>query len=525
MFVFIALTNLLGCQDEASGAVQIVRAQSQEEERDWADGERNLDMAWFARASLDIRGYRPSPEELDWAAQNPDTMTDILDSWLSEPAFAEQMAWYWNDLLHTAVWIGQEERFQSMAFTLEEQRAIGWEPLAYIEQTILSDKPFTNIVTTDSVPTNEVLASVFGDDSELLDWGMHQTQRDHPAAGVLSSRVLWTRHFVDFLNHNRARANYYSATFLCQDYLERDVAFDFSQVSLDNVETAIQTQPECVTCHASLDPLASVFGAFQENINLSYDQQGVASAFKQRWFAGLTEPSFFGLPLNNLSELGAYTASDGRFAQCMVEQTWNFFVESTEIDDLEKIDLTHVFVQSDYSIKDLVEHIVQSPEYVQQNSRVLRPEQLLETLVQMSRIENEDPILSKLVWSPEHRVLFGSTDNLGVLTANSAFTVGHHLALEWLTKELSGVLDSDLLTQNNEDRVLLTEVVGGSVSGHQPQILHWKQTLHSEIVADSDAEVQALMNLWNNVSAERGELAAWSTVLAVLLHDPRAVLR
>ena len=99
------------------------------------------------------------------------------------------------------------------------------------------------------------------------------------------------------------------------------------------------------------------------------------------------------------------------------------------------------------------------------------------------------------------------------------------MALEWLTKELSGVLDSDLLTQNNEDRVLLTEVVGGSVSGHQPQILHWKQTLHSEIVADSDAEVQALMNLWNNVSAERGELAAWSTVLAVLLHDPRAVLR
>ena len=153
-------------------------------------------------------------------------MADILDSWLSEPAFAHQMAWYWNDLLHTAVWIGQEERFESMAFTPEEQRAIGWEPLAYVEQTILADKPFTNIVTTDSVPTNEVLAAVFADDSELLDWGMHQTLREHPAAGVFSSRVLWTRHFVDFLNHNRARANYYSATFLCQDYLERDVAFD-----------------------------------------------------------------------------------------------------------------------------------------------------------------------------------------------------------------------------------------------------------------------------------------------------------
>ena len=54
----------------------------------------------------------------------------------------------------------------------------------------------------------------------------------------------------------------------------------------------------------------------------------------------------------------------------MVEQTWNFFVESTEIDDLEKIDLTQVFVSSDYSINDsLVQHIVQAPEYVQQEQR------------------------------------------------------------------------------------------------------------------------------------------------------------
>ena len=80
------------------------------------------------------------------------------------------MAWYWNDLLHTAVWIGQEERFESMMFTPEEQRAIGWEPLAYIEQTILSESPFTDIVTTDSVPTNEVLSQVFGDDAEQADW-------------------------------------------------------------------------------------------------------------------------------------------------------------------------------------------------------------------------------------------------------------------------------------------------------------------------------------------------------------------
>ena len=106
--------------------------------------------------------------------------------------------------------------------------------------------------------------------------------------------------------------------------------------------------------------------------------------------------------------------------------------------------------------------------------------------MQMSRMEVEDPVLSKLVWSPEHRVLFGSTDNLGVLTANSSFTVGHHLALEWLTKELSNVLESDLLTQSTQDRILLTEMAGATASERQRQILHWKQTLHSQRVDDSD---------------------------------------
>ena len=97
--------------------------------------------------------------------------------------------------------------------------------------------------------------------------------------------------------------------------------------------------------------------------------------------------------------------------------------------------------------------------------------------------------------------------------------------IEWLTKELSSILESDLLTQSLQERVLLTEMAGATASARQRQILHWKQTLHSERVDDSDAEVQALVNLWNNVNAERDEVAAWSTVLAVLLHDPRAVLR
>ena len=65
--------GLLGCKDEASSTVQISRSPSQEQERDWSAGEDGLGIEWLARASLDIRGYRPTPEELGWAEQNQTT--------------------------------------------------------------------------------------------------------------------------------------------------------------------------------------------------------------------------------------------------------------------------------------------------------------------------------------------------------------------------------------------------------------------------------------------------------------------
>lgn len=523
------LLSLLACKEEQSAPVQVVRTPDATEVRDWSDmSSTSLDMAWFVRASLDIRGHRPLEDELEWASDNPNALSDILDEWLASDAFAHQMAWYWNDLLHTSVWIGQEERFDRFGLTDAERRAIGWEPLSYIEQTLLDDRPLTDIVTTNRVPTTSELAVIFGDDADVASgqWQMMSTERGHPEAGVLASRVLWIRHFVDILNHNRARANFFSATFLCQDYLERDVAFDFSQVSLDNVETAIRTQSECVTCHASLDPLASVFGVFQDNINLELDQMGMPSDFKERWYAGWREPSYFGLPLNNLSELGAYTAADTRFSQCMVEHTWDFLVEETALSDLDRFALSDVLVDSEFRIAEVVRRIVLSDEYREQPRRIVRPEQLLQTIFEMSQLAEGDAenSIDQLLWSPEHRVLFGSTDDVGVLTANPAFTVGHHLALQWLSAELGEVIVSDLQVPPNR-RALLTELSDDSNESIQRQIVFWKRSLHSEWVDASDEQVQQLLDFWQGIETTHGPESAWASVLAVLLHDPKAVLR
>ena len=61
----------------------------------------------------------------------------------------------------------------------------------------------------------------------------------------------------------------------------------------------------------------------------------------------------------------------------------------------------------------------------------------------MTPSENGITEIEDLVWSPEHRVLFGSTDDVEVLNANTAFTVGH-LALQWLSEELADVIEADL---------------------------------------------------------------------------------
>lgn len=157
----------LACNQEQSAPVQVVRTPDTTSERTWPDADGPaLDMTWFVRASLDVRGYRPSAEELQWANEHPDDLTALLDDWLVSEGFANQMAWYWNDLLHTSVWMGQEERFDRFALTDAERRAIGWEPLSYIEQTIREGRPFTDIVTMGSVPTNASLATLFADDVE-----------------------------------------------------------------------------------------------------------------------------------------------------------------------------------------------------------------------------------------------------------------------------------------------------------------------------------------------------------------------
>ena len=522
----LTLWALFACDTRDDGQVQIVRETSSESVGEWGMTIDDATLSWLARASLDLRGKRPTSVEIEDVLDGTVSANELIEAWMEEPDFARQQAWYWNDAFHTAVWMEQEEKFRRFMLSDEEHQSLGFEPMAFIEQVLLDRRPFTDVVTTSSVPSNPVLSDIFGDSTESDDWDWVTPEREHPSAGVLGSRVLWMRQYVDFLNHNRARANFVTSTFLCMDYLEREVVFDFSNISLDAVETAIQTQPECVACHASLDPLASVLGAFQDGVNLELDQMGMPSSFKERWFAGWKEPNYFGQPMNSISDLGAYLAVDARFSQCVVKRTWEALVPEQTLSDLDVYALTSYFVESDYDLRDVLMRIVASPQYREQPKRVLRPEQLYGVLLQLGIDPNSESgrELSGIVWSPERRVMFGSTDDVGVLSVNPAFTVGHHVQLEWISNQLMEIVRADINQSIDRRQVLTIYDSPGSVDSVRRQVTEWKRTLHADSIDRDDPELDRLVTLWQQV-ATQDEVVAWSTVLAILVHDPKMVLR
>jgi hypothetical protein len=60
--------------------------------------------AELARLSLDLRGVRPSLDELRAVAEDPDALAEYREEWLDDPRFAARMAWLWNDHFQIAVW-------------------------------------------------------------------------------------------------------------------------------------------------------------------------------------------------------------------------------------------------------------------------------------------------------------------------------------------------------------------------------------------------------------------------------------
>lgn len=350
----------------------------------------------LVRASMELRGRRPSPDEYALvAAQGAAGLDGLIDTWLASPEFGEMIRRWQAELWQldadgngSRVW---PQVSKLAGYTDQEAYAGTYEELPrLIEYVVMNDRPFTEIVTANYTLLNGFSRQVYlaepGNAAERAafvapEWRVH-TWTDRPAAGVLTTPALATRHISTQLNASRGRANLVSAKLLCHDYLHNDVALDvaINLADPDVVANAVAKNPSCVGCHQTLDPLAAAtlgprfnpgFAALLKKSKADpaaviYPTSMYRTQTADDWQTLLKrEPGFFGQPLTGIAELGQAIAADRRFATCTVAQLAARLTQQP----LEQVDagwvrtLTDSFVADAFNLKRLAKRIVLAPQF------------------------------------------------------------------------------------------------------------------------------------------------------------------
>jgi hypothetical protein len=481
---------------------------------------------WLVRLSLDLRGVRPTPDELERVGQDPDAVADLLDEMLTDPRFYARMGWLWNDTLHTGVWAGSVDRFEQYGegWDYDTWRAVGLEPVKMVELILADDLPLSALVTHDRLPTSATLAALWGGQGGE-EWGWGQYDDGRPMAGLLSSKTLWLRYMADATNYNRQRANAVAGMFLCADFFDRDGSFTFTlDGELTDIEDAVATVPACTTCHAALDPLAAFFGGFAErSVNLPADQLLAYSPMMADWYAIQTPPAYFGHPGRDVADLGAMIAADPRFSACMVERFYEGLVGEALPLGRQRDALVDTLSQADLHAVPLIRAVVTSERYRDPEPKVLSTDQLYTALVDLTgwqpTTESAQEGLDALQWSAEHRVMGGGTDDEQVLLRSGGISLSGVVLMEWVGRQATAAISADL---DGAAGVLFPDGLPGDEAAAEALIATWTARFLSR---PDDATLQAgLVALWEAAGGLDAGEDAWAVVLQAIIRHPAGLV-
>ena len=125
--------------------------------------------ALLTRLSLDLRGRRPSPDELARVEADPAALDPLLDEMMADPAFGGQVRALFSEIYRT-----QTESYYVSAnsYGITDSAAflaaVGDEPLRILSTVAEEDLPWTTLVTGDWTMANEVLAQAWPLDYSCL---------------------------------------------------------------------------------------------------------------------------------------------------------------------------------------------------------------------------------------------------------------------------------------------------------------------------------------------------------------------
>lgn len=489
------------------------------------------------RASIDLRGVRPSSDEFAAVEADPAAVEGLIDGYLQDPRFEGRVADLFQEIFLTrndAYLIGPS------AYGLVDQAsfnaAIGDEVPRIIGYIAAHDLPWTDVVTADWTMANEITGQIWPMDYPAGGSGWQQAHYTdgRPAAGVLSTNSLWWRYTSTTSNSNRKRANAISRTLLCNDYLSRPISFDRNVNLLDSgaVADALRENPACVNCHKSLDPIASyLFGFWWYD----YTNPGEASRYfperEQHWkdYTAVA-PSWYGQPGGSLRDLGQQIAADPRFPECVVEQSWELLLRrDKDLSDTNAlIPHRNAFIEGGLTLRTLFKSILSDPYYRAGNTDA--------TGYVNSKIATPALLASEVEDLTGFRWTYGGfdmlkTDASGFLTlaggadgyAVTASATRPNATL-LLVQERLAEAAAWYVVQTEPERLFTIDFATTPDSDPaamvaQIQSLHWR--IFGRRVSAEGQEVAAGLELWQDLYAiERNGASAWAGLLSALLRDP-----
>jgi hypothetical protein len=515
----------------------------------------------LVRVSMALRGTRPSADELAAVEADPAALEGIVDGYLESPNFGETMRDLHNEsLLVLADYFIFPAGFVDLP-PLEGtdpyvlNRSVMESSLRLVEHVIMSDRPYSEIVTADYTLANGVVAAIFGltYEGDGASWETTEWTDGRGNAGILSDGWLYQRHSSTVSNANRGRANAISRALLCYDFAARDVELDAS-INLadpDEVADAVVENAACASCHQALDPLASFF---RSNFPLyvpgdpmsvpSYPHATyVPDIFPTYLGVQMRDPSYFGTPGDGMPMLGTMIAGDPRFWSCTVRRFYGYFHQTAhETVPLETVaEYQDVFLESGFDAKALVKSIVLSDEFrishweeeVQDDrfgvkkARPLQLQQLVrdttgfQWITNMSEfgLGNVDLMADSFLG---YQVLAGGIDAMFVTRPSHTFGATTSLVQQSLAREAAHhVVETDF-AQAAGDRRLLSRVEPSDTS--ESTVKDQLALLHARIFAepdDPDSEAVAeSWALWSAAHEASGDpMRAWKTVLTAMLQD------
>ena len=336
------------------------------------------DRRLLRRATLSLAGRLPSEAELSAiGSKGAKALPEILDAVMKEDAFYARLREGFNDIFLTLgadgnadqtflsydhfpqrhwyqKWefkdiAGEKERREAgYKMAREYREALHGEPLRLIEHIVREGRPFTEIVTADYIMLSPYSARGYGvfeevkerfknadDPFEYIPVRLHalkgrNRQQDqesasgfYPHAGLLSTFQWLCRYPTTETNRNRLRARMYYQHFLGVDVLELAARVTDAAAVTAKYKVPTMEAGECVVCHKTLDPVASLFQDYWK-----FAGEGVYGRRKGGWFADMFQAGFEGEDMpaaerwRSLQWLGERTAKDPRFAVAMVEHAY-----------------------------------------------------------------------------------------------------------------------------------------------------------------------------------------------------------